>query len=95
MMTVNYNDSKEELGSDKVIDLKKLFSEILHLPSSEISSAINSETCSQWDSIAHIDIIIALEKITGKNIGPEKVSELVSYAVIVLYLEKLGFVLRK
>jgi acyl carrier protein len=76
----------------KKVNLKKIFSKILNMGVSEISLELSSETCSQWDSIAHIDIIIELEKVMGKSIGPEKVSELISYEAIVKFLEQKGFV---
>ena len=84
-----------ELSQKREMQLREMFSFILKLSVSDISLELGAANCSEWDSIAHIEIIILLEKLTGQEISPEKVSKLMSYAEIVSFLGEIGFLVER
>ncbi len=73
------------------INLKQLFQKVLHLTSSQITIETSCDTHTQWDSIAHFDIITSLEKILQENIPPAEVSRLTSIKSIIIFLKQKGF----
>jgi len=72
----------------KSINIKKIFSNILKIPIEKINDNLSTNNCSQWDSIAHIDIITSIEKKFDINISPEEVSNLQSIKKIIIYFKK-------
>ena len=76
---------------NKSINLKELLSKVLQLPIERIKGNIGAETCSQWDSISHIDIIARLEKELSEDIPTEEVGDLDSFISIKTFLENKGW----
>ena len=69
-------------------DLRALLAEIFHLQTSEISPDAQLGELPQWDSMAHMDLMVALEEKYGVDISAETISQLVSLPAIIAYVEK-------
>ena len=49
-------------------DIIDIISKKIKLPPSKITNEISTENTPRWDSLAHFEIILELEKKTKKNI---------------------------
>ena len=57
-------------------DIIDIISKKIKLPPSKITNEISTENTPRWDSLAHFEIILELEKKTKKNIRTDQMSEL-------------------
>jgi len=70
--------------------LKKLLSQILRVPQSEITSDSSPDNIASWDSLQHMNIVLALEQSFKISFTDEEIVELLSYEIILETLnEKL------
>lgn len=70
--------------------LKKLLSQILRVPQNEITSNSSPDNISSWDSLQHMNIMLALEQSFGVSFTDEEIVESLSYEIILETLnEKL------
>lgn len=61
------------------------------LDPASLSPSAGIDTLPEWDSIAHINIIMALEAASGRQVGVNEIAELVTVAAIAAYLEQFQF----
>jgi acyl carrier protein len=72
-------------------DLKRVIGAVLNLPAEEIDEHTSSDSVGQWDSLAQLNLILALEEEFGIEIPDEEAAELTSYPLIRLVVnEQLG-----
>lgn len=45
--------------------LKAIFAEALNLPASGVTDELSMDGCPEWDSLAHMGLIVALEESFG------------------------------
>ena len=70
------------------MDLKiKDVAELLNVSETSINDNSKAEDFSKWDSLAHVRIIIELEKIFKKKIKTSKIPELNSVKSIIEHLK--------
>ena len=70
--------------------LKKILSQILRVPQNEITSNSSPDNISSWDSLQHMNIMLALEQSFGVSFTDEEIVESLSYEIILETLnEKL------
>ena len=62
--------------------LLKILSEILGVPVSELSENASMENIESWDSINHLNIVIALEQNFKVKLDPSNIDEMVSVGAI-------------
>lgn len=67
----------------------KQISLVMEVPESDISLASTSETLANWDSLRHMNLILALEMEFGVEIPPERIVEMLSVQLIVDTLSEL------
>ncbi|MAY61722.1 MAG: hypothetical protein CML29_05885 [Rhizobiales bacterium] len=58
------------------------------LDPASLSPVSGIDTLPEWDSIAHINIIMALEETSGRQVGVNEIAELVTVEAIAAYLAK-------
>ena len=69
----------------------RLMSNVFEIPESEISEDSSLDSIESWDSIRHLNLILALEEEFGITIPDEEVGNLVNYKLIELTVnEQLG-----
>jgi acyl carrier protein len=49
-------------SSDIIQDLQVIFSDVLDLPDLHLTAESNASTVEGWDSLAHINVVVAIEK---------------------------------
>ena len=62
--------------------LKNIMAKVLGVPVSEIKEDSSAFTIPSWDSLKHIDLILALQKEFGIRFGDEEIPTLVNYQMI-------------
>ena len=73
--------------SDRV---RALIAEALRLPPESLTDALAFGEVRQWDSVGHINIMLALEKEFGIAIPDDDVGELTDVGAIRRYLAERG-----
>ena len=74
------------MGVD-VEKVRKVFRSVFNLGPDVEVDALSMESFPEWDSMAHINLILALELDLGVSLSPEEVGTLYSFETIVALLE--------
>ena len=56
--------------------LREIAADILQLPADQISSESSPENVSSWDSVRHLDLVLALEQEFGLQFEPEEIDQM-------------------
>ena len=76
------------MSKSEIQKIKQAIAKILNEPEINILPDSKSDDFAKWDSLAHIRIILEIEKISKKKIKTSKISELNSIKSISEYLTK-------
>ena len=68
--------------------LDSLFLLIFKIPKNENKTHYDHKSIKKWDSLSHLNLILAIEGKFGIEIKPEESIKLISYKEILEYLEK-------
>lgn len=69
----------------------QLMSNVFEIPVEEISEDSSLDSIESWDSVRHLNLILAIEEEFGITIPDEEVGNLVNYKLIELTInEQLG-----
>lgn len=68
-------------------ELRDVFAEVFHVPATEISPETQFGELPQWDSMGHMDLMVALESKFGVEINAETISQLVSIPAIIAHVQ--------
>ena len=68
-------------------DVANVVVETLELDPSDIHDGLAMGTVPQWDSLGHVNLIVALESRYNLQVPAEQIPELVSLPAIVTYVE--------
>ena len=69
--------------------LKNILSSVLEVEATKIDENSSSDNLPQWDSLHHMNLILALEEEFGITIPDEEVADLTSYKLIHLVVKEL------
>ena len=71
--------------------LKQVMATVLGVPVAAIGPDASSDTIPSWDSLHHMNLVLALEQTFGVEIPDEDAADITSYALIKVVLqEQLG-----
>jgi len=70
---------------DKVIEI---ISQILNIPIEQLDDDSSPDTIENWDSLRHMNLILALEEELGVTLSDDEVVEMLSVKKIVRVLSK-------
>lgn len=73
--------------------LRELLADVFELSAEHVTPALSVGQVERWDSIGHLQAVLALESEFGIQFQPETIPELTSVAHIQRELERLGVVL--
>lgn len=62
--------------------LKKVISKVLGVPADKIGTGFSQSTCEKWDSLHHLNLVIALEQEFDVSFEPEEITEMLSLKAI-------------
>jgi acyl carrier protein len=63
---------------------------VLEMPEQQISESLSAEDASSWDSIHHLNLVMALEEAFGVSFSSDELSRLTSYRAIADALARRG-----
>ncbi len=68
--------------------LKSVFSKLFGIKESEIDKDSSPDNIDSWDSLNHMNLIIAIEQEFNINFSMEEIVEMLNFELIVLILNK-------
>lgn len=78
-------------STERFEKIRQTLSAILGVPGGEINDDTSPDNTPAWDSVAHLNLVVALEETFGVAFSPDETMELTSVRLIGLMLdEKLG-----
>ena len=69
--------------------IKKIMSLVFEVPFESIEDDASSDNIDNWDSLRHLNLILALEEEFGVSIPDEEVGNLVNYKLIEITINEL------
>ena len=70
--------------------VRQILSLALEMPEHQISEALSAEQASNWDSIHHLNLVMALEEAFGVSFSSDELGQLTSYRAIANALAQRG-----
>lgn len=71
------------------LKLRQIMSTVFDVPVEDITEDASTDTIENWDSLRHLNLIIALEEEFAITIPDEEVGNLVNYKLIELVINDL------
>jgi acyl carrier protein len=73
----------------EIIKIKQVMSAVFEISLESITDDASSDNIENWDSLRHLNLILALEEEFGISIPDEEVGNLVNYKLIELIIMDL------
>lgn len=70
--------------------LYRLIANAIKLPPEKITPDLAMSSCSAWDSLAHMDLIVSLEERFGVTLSPDEIVAMTSVGEIERILKNKG-----
>ncbi len=70
--------------------LQTTVSAVLGIPESSVTDDTSPDSVSGWDSVKHLNLIMALEEAFGTSFTPEETMDMTSVKLMRLILEEKG-----
>ena len=71
-------------------ELRSILADTLGIPESYLAEDASAETITEWDSVAHINIVLSLEARYGLSFSPDEILNLGSIKEIQQILHQRG-----
>lgn len=72
---------------DKV---KEIMAAVFETEASMINETSSADTIENWDSIRHMNLIVALEEEFGIQLNDDQISEMTNFKLVLLTLSEVG-----
>ena len=69
--------------------IKQVMSAVFEIPVESIADDASSDNIENWDSLRHLNLILALEEEFGVSIPDDEVGNLVNYKLIEITINEL------
>ncbi len=70
--------------------VQRIIADLFSLPPAEVTPASSPDTIETWDSLQHLNLVLALEQEFGLQFSPEEIEQMLSVELIVDLLEEKG-----
>ena len=70
--------------------VRHILAVVLDTPEHDVDERLSAEQTTKWDSIRHLDLVMALEEAFGVSFSSEELGALTSYRAIVEALGQRG-----
>jgi acyl carrier protein len=74
--------------ADILEQVKQVFARVMEVDPSQVGPATSPDNLEQWDSVAHVQLVMGLEEQFNLTISPEESIEFENVQNIVDWLEK-------
>ncbi|HYU47550.1 MAG TPA: acyl carrier protein [Terriglobales bacterium] len=68
--------------------VRAIASDIFGLPAGKITADSSPETIENWDSMQHLNLVLALEEKFGLQLSPEEIEQMKSVGAVAALVEK-------
>ena len=68
--------------------VQRILADIFHIPVEQITLTSSPETIENWDSLNHLNLILAIEQEFGVQLMPEEIDQLLSINHIMALLDE-------
>ena len=62
--------------------IQKLIADVLNIPQDRISDDLHMKDCAEWDSLKHMELILAIEQAYAIELSGDDIAEMTSVAAI-------------
>jgi acyl carrier protein len=70
--------------------LKKIISSVFKIDASDVNNETSPDTVESWDSLNHLNLVLALEEGFNVNFTEEQTVEILNFELIKLSLQEQG-----
>ncbi len=70
------------MSAEVTDEVRQTIAEVFFIDASEVTAESTPETIAAWDSMGHLNLILALEQKFGHTFDPEQIPQLTSVAAI-------------
>lgn len=70
--------------------LKQVMADVFHVPAERVGDDTSVDTVEKWDSVTHLNLILALEQEFGVSFSEEETVESLNYPLVKMALEAHG-----
>ncbi|GEM_PF-324496 len=71
-------------------ELKQVLSDVFNIPRDSVGENTSIDTVEMWDSLKHLELVLALEAQFNITFTHEETTEILNYNLIHMILEKHG-----
>ncbi|MEW5946144.1 MAG: acyl carrier protein [bacterium] len=71
-------------------EVKEIMARIFEVPVEEIEDDSSPDTIESWDSLHHLNLILALEEKYQVTFSEEEIAELLNFQLIIMSLKEKG-----
>ena len=68
--------------------VRGIASDILGVPAGKITVASSPETIESWDSMQHLNLVLAIEERFGVQLSPEEIEQMNTIGLVAALVEK-------
>jgi acyl carrier protein len=70
-------------------EVRNVASDIFGIPADRITAESSPETIENWDSIQHLNLVLAIEEKFGVQLDPEDIEKMKNIRAVAALVEKL------
>lgn len=71
------------MSAELLDQVRRVVADVFALPLAEVDPQTSPHSVERWDSIEHLNLVLAVEQSFGLSFRPEEMAELTSVAAIV------------
>jgi acyl carrier protein len=76
------------MNSDSYERVRELVADVFNVPTEQVTLQTSPNTIESWDSLKHLDLILALEQEFALQISPDEMAEMNSVEIITKVIEE-------
>lgn len=69
-------------------NIRRIVADVLEVPLETVDGASSPDTIATWDSLHHLNLVLALEQELGVQFTPEEIEQLLSVELIAALVEE-------
>jgi len=77
------------LTASTLEQVRNVASDIFGIPTDKITAESSPETIENWDSMQHLNLVLAIEEKFGVQLEPEDIEEMKNIGAVAALVEKL------
>jgi len=77
------------LTASTLEQVRNVASDIFGVPTDKISAESSPETIENWDSMQHLNLVLAIEEKFGVQLDPEDIEQMKTIGAVAVLVEKL------